>query len=54
MTLIKYKEKIRTEKINDLENIRDNIKIDIYGIVQSFINEKRIDEDKNLISIKVI
>jgi len=54
LTLIKYKEKIRTEKINDLENIRDNIKIDIYGIVQSFINEKRIDEDKNVISIKVI
>jgi len=43
-----YEEKIRTkkQKVNNLENIRDNIKIDIDGIVQSFINEKRIEEDK--------
>ena len=43
-----YEEKIKSkkQKVDDLTNIKDNIKIDIDGIVQSFVNEKRIEEEK--------
>ena len=45
-----YEEKIKSkkQKLDDLTNLKDNIKIDIDGIVQSFINEKRIEEEKKL------
>ena len=45
-----YEEKIKNkkQKVDDLTNIRDNYTIDIDGIVQSFVNEKRIEEDKKL------
>ena len=45
-----YEEKIKSkkQKVDDLTNIKDNIKIDIDGIVQSFVNEKRIEEEKKL------
>lgn len=45
-----YEEKIKSkkQKVDDLTNIKDNIKIDIEGIVQSFIIEKRIEQEKKL------
>ena len=45
-----YEEKVESkkQKVEDLANLKDNIKIDIDGIVQSFVNEKRIEEEKKL------
>jgi hypothetical protein len=45
-----YEEKIKSkkQKVDDLTNIKDNIKIDIDGIIESFVNEKRIEEEKKL------
>ena len=45
-----YEEKVESkkQKVEDLANLKDNIKIDIDGIVQTFVNEKRIEEEKKL------
>ena len=38
--------KSKKQKVNDLINLKDNIKIDIDGIVQTFVDEQRIEEEK--------
>ena len=45
---LKSEEEIKSkkQKVNELTNTKDNIKIDIDGIVQSIVNEERIKADK--------